>query len=510
MKRKPSDRTIPAGKRRGIAVLLILGMLAMTLAMSYATLRTQATTAQQTSNLIRGDEARLAAESGMQSALRTISGSSWGGVDSVLTANVTSNSSYRVTFTTGDSELTAASPSYGDFPYRLTILSTGTATDPARPAIQAQYRIQAVVQLARRELNPLPGGWSLLDTISVYQWANREVYAQLPMRVQGLTVLNGEVNLCDDYPPSSSTRERYLEDLNAMRLAGLGDFRPFNGPLALPYSRQDSATLNALQSDLGITTINTTATNNTSAPAYLIGSISTYRLYPGGKAYKPPVLQTAYGSTLTNVTIAPDPATNPLGLLRSTGDLTICNNVNITGTILSENASDIQICGTQVTLAAPNLPLLEDSSQVWQLPVLIATDDMRVLAECQVGIQGQTIVFDEFEIKSGSQNSQFLLDGQLLTASLAVRGRSDWSTSLVHWAARYTAFLAQVGLPGGVKHFPTWMKNHSGFNPEPTLTIQRNSSGVKYHWHDWSQAVFQKDPADAGLRWNLIRWSEDV
>src|SRR6187399_2883338 len=105
--------------RHGIAVVLILGMLAMTLALSYASLRGQATTAQLTSNLGRGDEARLAAESGMQIALRTIHSSSWAGVDTTFTGSATSTATYSVTYTTGDSRLAASDPLYGEYPYRV-------------------------------------------------------------------------------------------------------------------------------------------------------------------------------------------------------------------------------------------------------------------------------------------------------------------------------------------------------------------------------------------------------
>src|SRR5438874_10619077 len=83
---------------RGIAVVMILGLLAITLAISYATLRGQGTTTQLARNNSRALEARSASRSGVASALRKISENAWGGVTVTLRSNVTPNSRYEVTF----------------------------------------------------------------------------------------------------------------------------------------------------------------------------------------------------------------------------------------------------------------------------------------------------------------------------------------------------------------------------------------------------------------------------
>ncbi len=56
--------------RRGIAVVLVLGLLAVTLAVSYATLRGQGTTTQLAWNNSRALDASEAARSGLAAALR--------------------------------------------------------------------------------------------------------------------------------------------------------------------------------------------------------------------------------------------------------------------------------------------------------------------------------------------------------------------------------------------------------------------------------------------------------
>ena len=100
--------------RRGIAVVLVLGLLAVTLAVSYATLRGQGTTTQLASNNSRALDAREAARSGLAAALRKISDTGWAGVEVPLSANVTPNSWYEISFTTGDAKLTERDTNYGE------------------------------------------------------------------------------------------------------------------------------------------------------------------------------------------------------------------------------------------------------------------------------------------------------------------------------------------------------------------------------------------------------------
>src|SRR4051812_2823714 len=137
---------------RGIAVVMILGLLAITIAISYATLRGQGTTSQLARNNSRALEARAAARSGIAAALRKISENAWGGVSVTLQSNVTPNSWYVVTFTTGDVKLLSTDPSYGEYPYRLMIDSIGYATDPLNTAIQSQFKSRCTVQLLRKQM----------------------------------------------------------------------------------------------------------------------------------------------------------------------------------------------------------------------------------------------------------------------------------------------------------------------------------------------------------------------
>src|SRR6266487_4394057 len=80
---------------RGFAVVMVLGLLAITLAISYATLRGQGTTSQLARNNSRALDARVAAQSGLAAALRKISENAWGGVNTTLSSYITNNSWYQ-------------------------------------------------------------------------------------------------------------------------------------------------------------------------------------------------------------------------------------------------------------------------------------------------------------------------------------------------------------------------------------------------------------------------------
>ena len=218
-----------ARSRRGIAVLLVLGMLAMTLALAYASLRGQATVAKLAENLGRGEAARMAAESGVFSALRKMSDGSWAGIGTPLTGNLSDSSWYEVSFATGDELIKPGQPLYdeqlykGEYAYRVTITSTGYANDPGQPDVRAIHKIDAVVQLARRSILAEPTNWSTLTNFTVHQWGDRDITVQEPVRVNGNAHLLGHLRLSTEYPPSGAPQNAYLSGLNQMRLAGRGD-----------------------------------------------------------------------------------------------------------------------------------------------------------------------------------------------------------------------------------------------------------------------------------------------
>ena len=487
-------------------MVMVLGLLAVTLAISYATLRGQGTTSQLSRNNSRALDARVAAQSGLAAALRKIGENSWGGVDSTLQSNVTNNSWYSVSFRTGDDKLLPADTAYGEFPFRLTIEVTGTASDPLNPAVRSEHKSRCVVQLVRKKILSEPAVWPSLIGKTVYQYAGDNVYVQFPVRINGSAEIHGRLYFCTQYPNHSGSLSSYCLGLNQRRIAGLGDDRPFSALTARGLvTVQDTTTMTLLTSQLGATVTDTTT--GTSTPINHPGSTSSYRLYPGGRTYDVTLLN----STLQSETLAPS-AENPLGIYRTSGPLTIQSNVNVTGTIITGygGGNEILVTGTNVRINAANLPSLYGSNQVYQLPAVLAGDHLRFNPSADAKISGTTMCWNEFELQSGAGTMKFDLTGNLITKALLLRGRTtspNWVMTPTQWSLDRTTFSAQVSI---IPYFPDYQQNLRGFTVKPALTFSPGSSGVTPHWHDWSQAVYQPDPADGGLRWEIVRWEDNL
>lgn len=505
-----NDRSLGRGvlrrRRRGVAVVLVLGLLALTLALSYSMLRGQAMTAELQRNRERTVDARYAAEAGMSAALRRMHEPNWSGVDVPWRGTIDSHTYYDVTYATGDESLSASSPDWQEYPFRVTVRVAGYAEDPSQPTLKSSHKLETVVQLVRRRFQSDSGPLGAVQTYALYQWATDDQRLELPFRVEGNAFMLGRMRFAEAYPPTTQ-RTRYLSDLNAMRIAGLGDYRPFGGgTVTLKYARQPSGLLTLLTTQLGLSAQNTNATSN--QPVAPPATVNKYRLYPGGKEYDVPSLQQAFGAVMQNAVAAPDPVTNPLGLFRSDSWMTFGNNARVTGTILSPgSSSDMSITGTGVQLKGYTLPPLEGSNEKVQLPALMVRDDLRVHENSNTIIEGLAVVWDELEIGEGSANTQFRLQGKLLTRSLQIRERREWDN--VHgttWTTSLVLFLGQlIPLnPRTIYYYPQYMQQHVGLAYQPKLTVKPNSDGVRYHWQDWNQPIYVKGTGDTGLRWNVV------
>jgi hypothetical protein len=515
-RRIPARSLSQRHRPRGIAVVMVLGLLAITLAISYATLRGQGTTSQLAHNNARALQARVAAQSGLAVAVRKISENSWGGIASTLTSNVTDHSWYQVRFETGDVRLATtvltlptSDPRRIEYPFQVTIDSVGYASDPLNPAVRSEHKCRCVVRLLRKKLVAPPSFWDPMTDITVFQYSAQDAYVQFPVRISGSARLHGRLRFCTEYPNSNLARDQYLSDLNLRRIALLGDDRPFPSTMTLRglLTVQDAATVAVLTTKLGMVVTDTAVP--AAAPVSHPGTVNNYRLYPGGQEYSTPLLQYDYGNPISNATIGPHPKENPLGIYRSQGSLTLGNNANITGTIIADGSGpDIQVTGTGVVLKALDLPSLYGTNVVYQLPVMLVNDDLRFNSGSNAKITGMAMVWDEFELKSGAVNSEFELKGNLVTSTLQLRGRTSWTQTPTQWSIDRLTFLSQIVT--GTPFFPDYEQNLRGFTVKPALTFEPNSSGVKPHWHDWSQPIYQADPADPGLCWEIVRWEDNL
>ena len=489
--------------RRGIAVVMVLGLLAITLALSYSMLRGQVMTAQLQQNFERTVDARYAALAGMNAALRKMHESSWAGVDEPVHGKIDDHTGYDITYTTGDASLTSASPDWNEYPFRVTVRVVGYAENPDQPAMKSTHTLETVVQLVRRALNADPSGWNNIQPYALYQWSTDDQQLNPPFRIEGNALMLGSLELAQSYPPSSQ-RSRYFSDLNAMRSAGLGDHRPFGGgTLTLNYSRQPSGVMTSLQSQLGVATQNTNASS--SQPVAPPSTVTSYQLYPGGKSYDIPSLQRTYGLVMHSTTAQPDPVSNPLGVFRSESWMTFGNNAKIVGTLLSPgSSSDLSVFGTGVEFQGYNLPALEGSSQVKQLPALLVRDDFVMYDGTGTTIRGLAVVWDQLSVGNGSVSTQLNLTGKLVTSSLKIGERDEWGNlSNGNWVSSLNNFLGQVLNVTGIKYYPQYLHQRNGLAYQPQLNIKQSTDGTQYHWQDWSQPIYVKGATDTGLRWHV-------
>lgn len=508
MLEKPSR----ARPRRGMAVVLVLGLLSLTLALSYAMLRSQTITAQVQQNSRRPTSARLAAQAGLSVALRKMRETDWAGVDTAFHGDLDSFTSYDVAYTTGDANLTAASPDYTEFPFRVTVTSLGRAADPSNPTLVTTHRATAVVQLVRTKLNSPPSTWAALQNYTLYFWGDRTLSIDPGARIEGAVALQGMLDIYPTVPTNSSSRGRYLHDLSLMRIFGYGDHRPFNGNISLSTSRVDSSTRDLLNDYLGLSTTHLGSVNN-SAPVTHPGTVTKYRLYPGGKEYTVPRIQNTYGSTLSNANLGPDPMTNPLGVFRSLGSLELGNNARITGTLIADSNSPLEFSGSNVAIQGYDLPPLRGATTPVQLPTLLARDTVNVETSSDSQIAGLAVAWDRVLVEAGAASTKFDIQGRLIAYDIDFERRTNWTTTNSWWTSRLNDFLDQlVGplFPDFTRSyfFPTYLQQRYDLGYQPQLTVRPPAASVNYQWQDWSQPIYGKADSDPGLRWELISWRE--
>ncbi len=488
-KRNPSSR-------RGMAVLMVLLLLSLTVGLCYAAMRGQSTIGTIQRNADRQASSRQAALTGLAAALKKMHRGDWTGVGIPLTGSLGDNESFRTTYTAGDPMLGAGDD---DQPYRVTLLATGYAVDPQNPQSIASHCIRAVVRLIPRRLAPQPTDFAAMKGYTIYQTKKFDTEIDIPCRFTGKVRLQNTLRIGVNYPNDNTARTRYFTDLNAYQLAGGDDYRPFNGPIYLPLSEQEgrySALLSAMDVaplHLAASESNTDWTKPTAAMAY--------RIYPGGPEY---TAQTV-GDTLQAVALSPDAATNPLGVFFHDGAMTIGSNVTIEGSLFC--TGDVRLTGTNIVLQPPALPALAGTSDVLRLPALSCVN-VTVKAGAGGKITGLVASFGTFTIERGSEDMTFSLAGQLAAEKILVRQRTPWDT--LNWEAYYNAYAWAYFLNPlyTSKYFPIWMAT-TGRSPLPLLTFAPEPSAAAYHWANSYDPIFMPHNDDGGLRWDLVSWTEN-
>ena len=103
---------------------------------------------------------------GISIALRKMNEPDWPGVGTSEKGQLSGEQGYTYTYTSGDAQLTASDDDYDDYPFRVTIESTGFSPASASAENRSQFTMRAVVQLVPRRVNSLsePANWAELNS----------------------------------------------------------------------------------------------------------------------------------------------------------------------------------------------------------------------------------------------------------------------------------------------------------------------------------------------------------
>lgn len=510
--------SVATGRRppRGMALLIVLLLLSLTLGLSYAAMRSQSTAGMIQRNADRRTAARQAAITGLTMAMKKMRRNDWAGVDTSLNGSLNASDSFLVTYTTGDPSISATD---ADLPYRVTLLSTGYSADPNQPQSIAIYRVRAVMHLIPRRLADEPTDWQTVLNYTVTQWTPGYFSMEVPVQIQGPVrvqtyfglKLDWAYNWCNQ-TWTSDICNAYHSGLEGMRQANYGDFRPITGKIDYAttyYTLYDG--LSSLKQRMNITT--TAVAAHPVAGLTFPSTLSTYRLYTGGKSYTIPQLP----ATIQGTTCQADPVTNPAGLFFRIGNVTINANTAVRGTIITagNSGSRIYLSGQGISLAPVNLPALQGTSEAVQLPAAIAGDSLQIWASSNVSITGLVAAANTFEVVGDAYANMALAhQGKLVAQHINFDGCTDWYKTETWWNDKYYdvfhGFLAQQNLSNGIKYFPEWLRQKQGLDYHPRLTIKPDPNPVRYHWCNPQNTIYIADPADGGLCWDLLSWTENL
>jgi hypothetical protein len=491
-----------------VAVLLVLLLITLTLALSYAAIRTQNMSFMVQRNSDRRAVAQQTAVTGMTMALKKMQDSSWAGFGSTLNGTLSASESFTATYTYGDASLTSASPDYNDYPFRGAIAVTGKSVDPANPQSITTYQISAVVRLVPRQMTAEPSDWSAMQQYMVYQTFSQPFEVDIPCQFTGNVRIQGALKIAPHYPdnPGSDTWIRYLTDLNGMRSGGYLDYRPFTGPVSYVSGTIDGNNMNALITYLH-SSASTLALDEANSDWVQPSIFSTYQIYPGGPTYTIPTVS----NNLQSITLGPDPMTNPLGIFYYNGGLTIKNDVTIKGSLFCKGS--LTLDGNNIHFEPVELPGFFGAGTSVRLPVIICNNFTVNSTVSSGSIKGLIAVFNTLTIAKASQLQSISITGRVISKVFYIKERTPWDTT--NWGSSYHDVGSYYWIYWTfyrllIPYFPVYMSGSGiGLNYQPLLTINPDTTSITYHWPTANASVFLANPNDGALRWEVIKWSEN-
>ncbi|HZZ73465.1 MAG TPA: hypothetical protein VFE24_14520 [Pirellulales bacterium] len=490
-------RRRPLRARRGVALIIVLSIIAITLSMSYAILRSQGTILRIQANSDLLARAKQAANTGYLVALHKIHDASWSGADTSFSGTLTAGQTYQVSYTTGDASLVSTSSDYWLYPYRITITITGTAVDSSNSAISVSDHIAAVLQLVPRQLNTEPTNFSTMTQYTAYETTNADFQIEPRRRIEGPVLIQGKVTLFQDSPSDPAANSRYIQDLGLLYTSFNTDGRPFSGKLSMPLNKTPPGTRTTLTSNFGLTLQDTPAASAGSDWTFPAGL--TYRLYTGGKAYN---FGTA-SATLQNTSLVANPVTNPAGIFYCSGNMTVRDNVTVQGTLYANGK--IQLPGVSLSFQPATLKALRDSSTPIKLPAMVAANDIEFQSTASGNVSGLLASFGQFMVDEGAQSLSLQIAGKVIAKQFTLHDCTEWDLNNGVWSIILTLFNLQKS--SGTSNFCVYL-GYSGLNSTPATTIKAEAAAPVYHWQTNGNPIFVKHASDSGLRWDVLSWKE--
>ncbi len=485
--------------RRGMVAVVVLLLIAMALAASYAAMRSQMVTLNVRQNASLGVSAQRAALTGLTAGFREMHSPNWSGMGTTFSRALGSHEGFQVQFLAGDETLVETDPDYSELPYRVTLLVTGTATDPADSRRVSRHTIRAVARLILRALPGEPSKWSSMQDYTFYQTKELTTTLDIPCRIEGNIRLQGKLGLGEHYPNDLDAWANYFYHLNQMRWNGYNDHRTLTGRVDYNDLTQDWYVKEILMNYMSVTTLHR-APDLANADWVKPTCLTSYRLFPGGREYAIP----SVSGTLQNRTLAASATDNPLGLYYAGSDLTLGDNVTVRGTLFC--CQRLRIDGENVRLESVDVPPLYGSSLPIRLPVATCSN-LEVRCESSCTVKGLLAVFGGMQVAQAASRGQLAVAGRIIADDLDINPDTDWAS--VNWYQQFNAYLAVLG-PSWV-YFPVWMQ-WKGYPYAPTVHIKPGDD-VRYHWYRPGETVFVPHVDDfsemdssrtPGLRWELI------
>ncbi|MBN1591349.1 MAG: hypothetical protein JW888_17685 [Pirellulales bacterium] len=493
-------------RRDGMSLLIVVLLVSVTTVLSYVVLRGQSSAAHIQRNSDLSASARRAAMTGLTYGIRSMHTASWSGVNSTQTRTLGAHESFTVSFAVGDASLGQGSIDYEDYPYRVTVQSTGYAEDPVDLSREASHTVHAVMRLIPRALSTWPDwpanradwpvDWHKMEGYTVYQTEKNDTYLRLPCRIEGNVRLQDTLFIAKDYPDDDA-RKAYLEGLNQMRLDGLADYRPLTGTIRLPYSfpytYQTYYDFWEPNSYLGFS-YDHIDPDEVASDWVMPSGLTTYQIYPGGPVYE----IVSISGDQEDVSLESDPVNNPLGFFHHSGGPKLKGNVFVRGSLFCNGNVDIE---GSVQFESVDMPALCGSETPIRLPVFVA-NDVNVKPVAMTTIEGLVAVFNQLMFEDSSTARPFALTGRLITPSLIIGRRMDWE--VIDWEECFEDFDDDGSQP----YFPIWMISE-GCSPNPTIVIKPDATPIQYDWNNWNNPIYVPHVNDdGGLRWEMLKWNE--